>query len=158
MVCVCTKNTCMQLPIIHSIVYMVHFFTLKYSSLALLILKNHWSLWESVYHVAWASQVALVVKNMPVNAGGTRDADSIPGSDRSRGGGHGNPLQYSCLENPLDRGEPGGLLSCCSCCVVAKLHRTLRDLVGCGLQPKLLPMDCSLQPQAAGNAEELNTI
>ena len=96
-----------------------------------------------------------VVKNPPANAG---DAGLIPGLGRSPGEGNGSPLQYSCLENPLDRREPGGLPSCCSCCVVAKLHRTLRDLVGCGLQPKLLPMDCSLQPQAAGNAEELNTI
>ena len=41
-----------------------------------------------------------VVKNMPVNAGDIRDAGSIPGSGRSLGGGHSNPLQYSCLENP----------------------------------------------------------
>ena len=50
-----------------------------------------------------ASQVALVVKNLPANAGDTRDAGSIPGSGRSPGGGHGNSLQYSCLENPMDR-------------------------------------------------------
>ena len=52
----------------------------------------------------WASQVALVVKKLPPNAGDIRDTDSIPGSGRSPGGGHGNPLQYSCLENPMDRG------------------------------------------------------
>ena len=51
-----------------------------------------------------ASQVALVVKNLPANAGDTRDASSIPGSGRSPGGGHGDPLQSSCLENPMDRG------------------------------------------------------
>ena len=45
-----------------------------------------------------------MVKNPPANAGGVRDADSIPGSGRSPGGGHGNPLQYSFLENPMDRG------------------------------------------------------
>ena len=45
------------------------------------------------------SQVALVVKNLPANAG-----DPIPGSGRSPGGGHSNPLQYSCPENPMDRG------------------------------------------------------
>ena len=45
----------------------------------------------------------------------------------------------------MDRGEPGSLPSCCSCCLVAKLHLTLCDLVGCGPQPKLLPMDYSLQ-------------
>ena len=45
-----------------------------------------------------------MVKNSPANAGDTRDAGSIPGSRRSPGGGHGSPLQYSCLENPMDRG------------------------------------------------------
>ena len=48
--------------------------------------------------------VALVVKNPPANAGHIRDEGSIPGSGRSPGGGRGNPLQYSCLENPMDRG------------------------------------------------------
>ena len=52
-----------------------------------------------------ASQVALVVKNPPANAGDVRDVSSNPGSGKSPGGGHGNPLQYSCLENPLDRGN-----------------------------------------------------
>ena len=47
------------------------------------------------------SQVVLVVKNPPFNAG---DLDSIPGWGRPPGGGHGNPLQYPCLENPMDRG------------------------------------------------------
>ena len=51
-----------------------------------------------------ASQVALVVKNLPANAGDLRDAGLILGSGRSPGGGHGNPLQYSYLENPMDRG------------------------------------------------------
>ena len=51
-----------------------------------------------------ASQVALVVKNLPANAGDTRDVSSIPGLGRSPGGEHGNPLQYSGLENPADRG------------------------------------------------------
>ena len=49
-------------------------------------------------------QVATVVKNPLANAGAKKDADSIPGSGRSPGGGNGNPLQYSCLENPKDRG------------------------------------------------------
>ena len=53
---------------------------------------------------AWASQVALVVKNPPANAGNVRDSGSIPGSGRSPGGGHDNPLQDSCLENSGDRG------------------------------------------------------
>ena len=51
-----------------------------------------------------ASQVALAVKNPPANAGDVRDGSIIPGSGRSPGGGHGNPLKYSCLENPKDRG------------------------------------------------------
>ena len=46
----------------------------------------------------------LVVKNPPTNAGDGRDVGLIPGSGRSPGGGHGNPPQYSCLENPMDRG------------------------------------------------------
>ena len=45
-----------------------------------------------------------VVQNPPANAEDARDGGSIPGSGRSPGGGHGNPLQYSCLENPMDRG------------------------------------------------------
>ena len=48
----------------------------------------------------WASQVVLVVKNPSANAGGIRDMSSIPGSGRSPGGGYGNPLQHSYLENP----------------------------------------------------------
>ena len=51
-----------------------------------------------------ASQVALVVKNPPAIAGDIRDTGSIPGLGRSAGGGHDNPLQYSCLENSMDRG------------------------------------------------------
>ena len=45
-----------------------------------------------------------MVKNLSANAGDTRDMVSIPGLGRSPGGGNGNPLQYSCLENPMDRG------------------------------------------------------
>ena len=48
--------------------------------------------------------MVLVVKNLPANARDIRDADSIPGLGRSLGGGHGNPLKYSCLENLMDRG------------------------------------------------------
>ena len=48
--------------------------------------------------------MVLVVKNPPANAGDTRDVGSIPGSGISPKGGNGNPLQYSCLENPMDRG------------------------------------------------------
>ena len=50
------------------------------------------------------SQVALVVKNLPTNAGDITDTGSIPRSGRSPRVGNGNPFQYSCLENPMDRG------------------------------------------------------
>ena len=50
-----------------------------------------------------ASQAAWMVKNPPTNAGDTREVGTIPGSGGSPGEGHGNPLQYSCLENPMDR-------------------------------------------------------
>ena len=48
--------------------------------------------------------VALVVKNPPANAGDVRDVGSVPELGGSSGAGHGNPLKYSCLENPMDRG------------------------------------------------------
>ena len=57
-----------------------------------------WALNLIFFHVTGASQVTLLVKNLPANEGDARDA--IPGSGRSPGEGHGNPLQYSCLENP----------------------------------------------------------
>ena len=47
--------------------------------------------------------MVLVVKNLPANTGDIRDLSSIPGSKRSPRGGNGNPLQYSSLENPMDR-------------------------------------------------------
>ena len=66
------------------------------------------SLWLSKfiirYYVARASQVVLVVEYPSVNAGDIRDSGLVPRMGRSLGGGHGNPLQYSCLENPMDRG------------------------------------------------------
>ena len=51
-----------------------------------------------------------MVKNLPASAGDIKDASSIPGLGRSPGGGHGNPFQYSGLENPMD-GVPGSLQS-----------------------------------------------
>ena len=48
--------------------------------------------------------MALVIKNLPANAGDKRSKGSIPEWEKSPGGGHGNPLQYSWLEDPLDRG------------------------------------------------------
>ena len=59
-----------------------------------------------MYVANWqrASQVALMIKNPPPNVGDVRDTSSIPELGRCFGGEHGNPLQYSCLENPMDRG------------------------------------------------------
>ena len=56
-------------------------------------------------HARRASQVVLVLKNLVANAGDLKDTDSIPGLGRSPGEGNGNPHQFSCLENPMDRGE-----------------------------------------------------
>ena len=58
----------------------------------------------------WASRVALVVKNLPANVGDVRDPDLIPWLGRFPGGGHGNPFQYSCLENSKDRGTWGAIV------------------------------------------------
>ena len=58
-----------------------------------------------------------MVKNLPTNAGDARDAASIPGSGRSPGEGHGNPLPYSCLDNFMDRGA-----------WLATVHRVVQDL------------------------------
>ena len=75
-----------------------------------------WCLWTTVssnkcmcmyliqYAFLRASYVVIVVKNLPTSAGDLRDMDSIPGSGRHPREGPGNPLQYSCLENPMDRG------------------------------------------------------
>ena len=55
--------------------------------------------------------MTLGVKNPLANAGGVRDPGLIPGLGRSPGGGHGNLLQYSCLENPMDKGAWGAIYS-----------------------------------------------
>ena len=60
---------------------------------------------RSLQSTEWDSHsVVLVVKKSPANAGDIRDAAWIPGSGRSPGGGHGNPLQCSCLEDPMTKG------------------------------------------------------
>ena len=56
--------------------------------------------WGKVKGIRGASQVALVVKNLPANAGDIKDTSPNPASGRSSGGGHGNPPWYSCQENP----------------------------------------------------------
>ena len=58
----------------------------------------------------WPSQVALVVKSLPANAGDLKDMGSIPGCGIAPGGSHSNPLQCSCLENPMDRGSWGAVV------------------------------------------------
>ena len=80
------------------------------------IVDRHFTVWptgKSIYFSAKmgiimvptsATQVVLLGKNLPASAGDGRDASLIPGSGRSPGGGHGCPLWYSCLENPMDRG------------------------------------------------------
>ena len=61
--------------------------------------------WRFLYaSVIQINIVVLVVKNLPASAGHIRDVGSVPGLGRSPGGGHGSPLQYSCLENPMDGG------------------------------------------------------
>ena len=59
---------------------------------------------EQAIHHLLGFPDGTVAKNLPARAGGARDSGSVPGSGRSLGEGNGNPLQYSCLENPADRG------------------------------------------------------
>ena len=73
--------------------------------------------------VILTSQVALLVKNLLASAGDIRDANLIPESERSPGGGHGSPLQYSSLENPMNRGAWRAMV-----CRVAK-SQTRRKLL-----------------------------
>ena len=60
---------------------------------------------NKVYNLEGGFPNGAVVKNVPANARDAGDMNSIPGSGRSPGVGNGNPLQYSCLENPTDRGH-----------------------------------------------------
>ena len=76
----------------------------KEQSVFVLLLFRNIPFQLATYTVSRASHVVLVVKNPPPNARDVRDAVSIPGSGSSPGGGHGNLPQYSCLENPMDRG------------------------------------------------------
>ena len=91
--------------------------------------------------ILWASQVALVVKKPPANTGDIRDVVSIPGLERSPGVEHGNPLQYSCLENRMDRWAWG-----------ATVHRVAKS----GTQLKWLSMHthtCRLWPKSFAPAK-----
>ena len=73
----------------------------KFSKALIQLSADGWSCTPSLPR---GSQVALVVKILPANAGDIRDTGSVPGSGRAPRGEHGNPLQYSCLENLMDRG------------------------------------------------------
>ena len=89
--------------------------------------------------------MALVVKNLPANTGEVKDAGSMPGLGRPPGGGHGNPLQYSCLENPMDQGA-----------WQTTVHGVAR--VGHGLATKLLlrgDMEGHGTPAGAGGSSQL---
>ena len=66
------------------------------------------SLNNNHFILSWATQVVLVVQNLPANAGDARDMGLIPGLGIFSGEGNGNTLQYSCLENPMDRGNLAG--------------------------------------------------
>ena len=66
---------------------------------------EHYSVFKILLIMIWASRVALMVKSLPAKAGNITDVGSIPGPGRFPGGGHGNPLQYSCLKNSMDRGN-----------------------------------------------------
>ena len=67
-------------------------------------MKDHLKKLKEDMMIIGVSQVVLVVKNPPANAGDLTDAGLISSSGRSPGEGNGKPLQYSCLENPMDRG------------------------------------------------------
>ena len=87
---------------------MAHIFQSSYHLKAFeLVLPSAWDTLCVDYHMTFAvsaSQIVLMVKNPPANAGDARDAGSIPGLGRSLGEGNGNPLQNSFLENSMDRG------------------------------------------------------
>ena len=84
---------------------------------------------KSMVNFIRASQVVLGVKNPPANVGDLRDAGSIPGLVRSPEGGYGNPLQYSCLVNPVDRGAWRATVHS-----VAKSQTLLKRLEHTGMQ------------------------
>ena len=77
---------------------------IEFSDIFVLYIYIHIYIYIYVIFVhIWTSQVTLLVKNPPANAGDIKDVGLIPGSGRFHGGGYGHPLQYSNLENPMDR-------------------------------------------------------
>ena len=81
--------------------------------------------------------MVLVIKNLPASAGGGRDMDSIPGLGRSPGEGHDNPLQYFCLQNPMDRGAWRATVH-----RVAECRTRLSDLAQHSTFPCILSYSC----------------
>ena len=76
--------------------------SVKQNALADLTLVTYLTLVTQIFHTAFPG--SSVVKNLPASAGATEDIGSVPGSGRSPGEGDGNPVQYSCQDNPMDRG------------------------------------------------------
>ena len=70
---------------------------------AFMLQQQNWVFAAEANGPYWSFPGGTVVKNPPASAGDTEDVGSVPGLGRALGGGHGNPLQYSCLENPMDR-------------------------------------------------------
>ena len=96
-----------KVPWSHSLLCIVLLFKCLFLWLHQVLVEAHEfsAVWCGIFGCSpWASQVALVVKNPPANAGDTRDTGSIPRSGRSPGEGNVKPLQYSCLGSSMDRG------------------------------------------------------
>ena len=96
------------------------------------------------------SQVALMVKNLPAKAGGARHTGLISGSRRSPGGGNGTPLQYSCLENPIDKGAwqatVHGVVKSCTRLSNWACRHVLIHLSTTSISWASLPLDVSCLP------------
>ena len=105
---------------------------------------------DFLMYIFWASVVAPVVKTLPVNAGDIRDIGWIPGSGRSSGRSNGNPLQYSCLENPMDRGAWRAVVY-----RVSKSQTRMKQLsthMMCAFQDSPVAKDCS-EPTYKGSLD-----
>ena len=111
----CSVQQCLQLPKLESTQLAISITTDKYRYLYIQVMASQLEAtqlaisittdkYRYLYIQVMASQVVLVVKNPLASSGDTRDVGLIPGLGRFPGEGHGNPLQYFCLENPKDRG------------------------------------------------------
>ena len=101
----------------------------------------------SIRLILWVFSGDVVVKNLPANAGDPRVVGSIPGPGRSPGGGNSNPLQYSCLENPVDRGAWQAIWGCKESDTTERLstvlsngkHKEQRFTFGCNARDPAFP-------------------